>query len=57
MGLEHTDFVGYLCRDGRIYENGMKKLQGTPILPDQIVTMIITRAGPEGMINWHVGGL
>lgn len=31
--LEHAEFVGYLCRDGRIYENGMRRINGTPILP------------------------
>jgi hypothetical protein len=41
--LDHPEYIGYLCRDGRIYEGTNRKITGVPILPDQTATITLSQ--------------
>ena len=41
--LEHPEYVGYLCRDGRVYEGSSRKITGMPILHSQTATLTLSQ--------------
>lgn len=53
--LEHPEYMGYLCRDGRIYEGNSRKITGVAILPDQTATLSLKKGSQGVSIHWHVG--
>lgn len=53
--IEHPEYVAYFCRDGRIYDSGVRRVNGRPIVSDDGMTVIIDR--PNATVTWHSNNL
>lgn len=51
FALEHNEYVCYVCRDGRIYNHGLRRINGTPILSGQTASINIDRIG--SIVTWE----
>jgi hypothetical protein len=49
--LDHNEYIYYFCRDGKIYENGVKRINGRPIQSDQSVTVEVDRTASA--VSWR----
>lgn len=53
--IEHPEYVAYFCRDGRIYDSGVRRVNGRPIVSDDEMTVIVDRT--NAIVTWHSSNL
>ena len=47
--------MAYFCRDGRIYDSGVRRVNGRPLVSDDGVTVIVDKT--NATVTWHASNL